>query len=145
MKTPKFVIKLKRTYDILTSDLKFAEIEHLFKNETPGIYEFYTRDRQPGKENRKGLIRVFILVKNLFVAFIYKLTPARRIIYIICLYFFISGLITVNTLHCILGFLVLNTILAFELADKIVAKDELEVARKIQNQLIPHLESRNLF
>ncbi len=137
MKTPKFIKKLKRTYDILASDLKFAEIEHLFKNETPGIYEFYTRDRQLKKENRKGLIRVFSLVKNLFVAFVLKLTPARRIIYIICLYFFISGLITANTLHCILGFLIINIILAFELADKIVAKDELEVARKIQNQLMP--------
>ncbi|MBN2411468.1 serine/threonine-protein phosphatase [candidate division KSB1 bacterium] len=143
MKTPKFVKRLKRAYDLLTSDLNFTEIEHLFKNETPGIFEFYTRESQKSGKKRKGIIRFFSLVKNLFVAFVLKLTPARRIIYIIGLYFFVSGLISANTLHCILGFLVINTILAFELADKLVAKDELEVARNIQTSLMPKSAPRH--
>ncbi len=143
MKMPKFVKKLKRAYDLLASDLNFAEIEHLFKNETPGIFEFYTRESQKTGKKRKGCMRFLSLVKNLFVAFVLKLTPARRIIYIIGLYFFVSGLITTNTLHCLLGFLVINTILAFELADKIVAKDELEVARNIQMQLMPKSAPRH--
>jgi len=137
MKTPKFIKNLKRTYNILTSDLSYAEIEHLFRNDAPSIFEFYIRETQKAGKRRKGLIRIFSLVKNLFVAFVFKLTPARRIIYIIGLYFFLAGLITINTFHIIVGFFIINTLLTFELADKILAKDELEVARKIQTQLMP--------
>jgi sigma-B regulation protein RsbU (phosphoserine phosphatase) len=48
-----------------------------------------------------------------------KLTPARRIFYLISIFFFGIGYLEYNTLYIWSGFIILNLLLAFELADKI--------------------------
>lgn len=137
--------KIKRAYHILTSDLSFAEMEHLIRTDVPGIFEFYSQEMRQHSQNRRGLRRVFSFVKNLFITFILKLRPARRIIYLFALFFFISGVWNNNFFHCFIGFFIINVLLAAELADKIVAKDELDVARRIQTRLLPEKAPANAF
>jgi len=137
--------KIKRAYQILTSDLSFAEMEHLFRTDVPGLFEFYTQEMRKDKGKSKGLRLLFSFLKNLFVAFILKLRPARRIVYFVALYFFISGLWKSNIWHCFIGFAIINILLALELADKITAKDELDVARRIQTRLLPEKAPLNAF
>jgi len=137
MRTPEWLNRLKRNYQILASDLNFAAIETLIKSDAPSVIEFYTRDAKKPKTKRNRFVRTLSLLKNLFTAFVIKLTPARRIIYLVSLYFFVSGIFSGRLLHYFLGFLLLNILLAFELANKLTAKDELEVARSIQLDLMP--------
>ncbi len=128
---------IKRIFDLYTSDLKYDEIERLIKKEAGEVYEFFAQDIPKNEIHRNRLIRGAIFLRSLFNAFILKLNPARRIFYLASLLFFIIGYIEPSETYIILSFLILNLLLAFELADKLSAKGELDVARKIQSDLIP--------
>ena len=137
MGSPKWFKKVKRNYKIFTSELSSGEIERLIKSDAPSIFQFYTQDIEKPSDKKNRLIRGIVLLKNLFIAFLKKLTPARRVVYLIALYFFIEGLVSLRPIYLFGGFALLNILLAFELADKITAKDELEIARTIQLGLMP--------
>ncbi len=94
--------------------------------------------KQPERP-KKSLKELLIFVKNLFTEFLLQLSPVRRLIYTIAVFLFIYGFVDVNYHWSILAFVILNILLAFELADKLIAKDELAVARDIQNNLMPKL------
>ncbi|MFZ5946669.1 MAG: PP2C family protein-serine/threonine phosphatase [Stygiobacter sp.] len=128
---------IKRIFELYTSDLTHDEIERLIKREAGEVYEFFAQDIPKNEVHRNRLIRGAIFLRSLFNAFILKLNPARRIFYLASLLFFILGNIEPSETYLILSFLILNLLLAFELADKLSAKGELDVARKIQSKLIP--------
>ncbi len=127
----------KRIFDLFTSDLSLTEIERLVKRDAVGVYDFYLRDVEQPDQQQGKLMRAIKLIFRLFEAFLRKLTPARRLLYAVTLLLFVAGLNTGNTLWVITSFLLLNGLVAFELADKVTAKDELEVARDIQMGLMP--------
>ena len=128
---------LKRFYQLYKSDLSLGEIERLVKRDVPGIYEFYSRDMEKPDQRRNRLLRTLTFVRNFFMAFLLKLTAARRLFYSIALILFFYGMFVGFTNLIFLSFVVLNILLALEVADKIMAKDELEVAREIQMSLMP--------
>jgi len=128
---------LKRFYQLYKSDLSIAEIERLVKRDVPGIYEFYSRDMEKPDKDRNWFFRTFTFIRNFFLTFLLKLTAARRLFYSIALLLFFYGLFAGFTNWIFLSFLILNILLALEVADKIMAKDELEVAREIQMDLMP--------
>jgi len=136
-KSSRWLTSLKKNFKLFTSQLSSLEIERLIKSDAPNIYQFYARDmdRPSGKKN--WIIKVPIFFKNLFKAFISKMSPLRRLIYLIGALIFIEGLLSGRVLYTLGGFFIINILLAFELADKLTAKDELEVARKIQLDLMP--------
>jgi serine phosphatase RsbU (regulator of sigma subunit) len=128
---------IKRIFDLYTSDLSYQEIEKLIKREANEVYEFFKSDIPKPDPSKSKFARGLIFLRSLFNAFILKLTPARRIFYIISIFFFLVGYAQQNPLYLWSGFIILNLLLAFELADKLSAKGELDVARKIQFDLIP--------
>lgn len=128
---------IKRIFELYTSDLKYEEIERLIKKEAGEVYEFFAQDIPKNKIHKNRLIRGVIFLRSLFNAFILKLNPARRIFYLAALIFFILGYFEPSETYLILSFIILNLLIAFELADKLNAKGELDVARKIQSELIP--------
>lgn len=128
---------IKRIFDLYTSDLSYQEIERLIKREASEVYEFFKSDIPKPDQSKNKFVRGLIFVRSLFNAFILKLTPARRIFYLIALFFFLVGYTQPDSLYLLGAFVILNLLLAFELADKLSAKSELEVARKIQFDLIP--------
>lgn len=128
---------IKKIFDLYTSDLSYQEIERLIKREANEVYEFFKSDIPKPNPHQNKLTRSLIFARSLFNAFILKLTPARRIFYLIAILFFFAGFFEQMPVYLFASFLILNLLLAFELADKLSAKSEIEVARKIQFDLIP--------
>jgi len=128
---------IKRIFDLYTSDLSYQEIEKLIKQEASEVYEFFKSDIPKPDPSKNKFIRGLIFLRSLFNAFILRLSPARRIFYLIAVFFFIVSYSEPNSFYLLLSFIILNLLLAFELADKLTAKSELEIARKIQFDLIP--------
>lgn len=141
---------LFRTYG---DGLSPKEIESFFKRDTVQAYAFYSRDREDKLEKelseRERFKKTLVIAKNLFLSFLLKLTPARRLFYGAAIVLFFWGLFgTDGWVKIGLSFVILNLLLALELADKLLAKDELEIARSIQFSLQPtekpRLERLNL-
>jgi sigma-B regulation protein RsbU (phosphoserine phosphatase) len=129
---------LKKFYRLFASDLSRAEIERLVKVDTAGMYAFYLRHTQKPDLAKKPWKRALIFCRDLFVTFLLKLTPARRLLYALAVLFFALALFDKNWWDAVYAFVILNFLLALELADKLIAKDELEVAREIQLSLLPN-------
>jgi sigma-B regulation protein RsbU (phosphoserine phosphatase) len=87
--------------------------------------------------------RPFHIAKEFFWALMMKLSPARRVLLLVAIVLFlVSGLhihtdnneaVDTRWISAVLIFLVL----ALELADKVIMKRDLEIAREIQNWLVP--------
>lgn len=128
---------IKRIFDLYTSDLSYQEIERLVKREAGEVYEFFSKDIPKPDQSKSKFIRALIFLRSLFNAFILKLSPGRRVLYFGALLFFFVGYSQPNNMYALLSFLILNLLIAFELADKLSARSELDVARKIQSDIIP--------
>ncbi len=134
---------IKRIFDLYTSDLSVDEIERLIKKESSDVYKYFAKDTAKQDKNRNKLMRALIFLRNLFNAFVLRLTPARRILYLAAIFIFFIGYIQNFDGYLLFSFLMINLLLAFELADKLTAKDELTLARKIQDSLIPQKPPEN--
>lgn len=155
------------TYKTYTKDFTKEDLGKLFTYETPEAYRFFARgintaelDGLPWHRRAAGYVRGF------FLAFTMRLSPARRIIYggalaasVIGLLQLFNGigLITVRmpfplnfvrvgipgptfadgTLALLLGFLLMNLLVLLEVADRLSLKRDLEVAREIQQAMLP--------
>lgn len=130
---------LKRIFDLYTSDLSFSEVERLIKKESAEVYEFFKNDIPKSSHSKNKIVRALIFLRSLFNAFLMKLSPAKRIFYLLSLLIFIIAYINNSGSYLITAFVIINLLLAFELADKLLTKSELQVARKIQADLMPKI------
>jgi len=129
---------LKEFYQLYTSGLSRDEVERLLKRESLDVLSYYKRgavSKNSAEDNFPK--RQLLVVKEIFLSFVLKLTPARRLFYGMAVILFIFALFISNLFYGLIAFLILNLLLAFELADKMVSKDELEIARNIQLGLQP--------
>jgi len=126
-----------RLYDMFGAGLSYKEFERLIKNDAPGVLEFYTQKIAKPDKSKSRPMRYIYLVRETFIAFIMKMAPIRRLFYAGALFFFVIGYLNADSSDMLLSFVVLNLLLAFELADKFSAKDELDVARDIQESILP--------
>lgn len=131
---------LNQIYKIYTSDLSWKEIETTIKREVPQVYDFYANNVTKPNPADNSLRKTIIFLKGLLIEFLLKLSPVRRLFYTAAVVFFIMGYMSNQWNWVFFGFLMLNVLIVFELADKLTAKDELAVAREIQNSLIPQKE-----
>lgn len=128
---------IKKVYDFYSNGLNYKDIEKLIKRDVPQLYGFFkTRMRQP--ENRGNSLHDKItFIKDLFKEFLFQLAPVRRLVYSAAMLFFVLAYLGGSWGYAAFAFVLLNLLIAFELADKITAKNELSVARDIQNSLMP--------
>lgn len=135
-----------------THGLRARDLRHLFEREASQAYKVLTRD-QVEAEPRDELRRVFHRIKIIFLGISYKLTPPRRILFVACLALTLVGLLGGGAMSFVAGesyfeldfspiwFLAaiigLLYLLAVELVDRIRVRDELEVARQLQSELLP--------
>jgi serine phosphatase RsbU (regulator of sigma subunit) len=129
---------------------RLGDFDTHLRRDSRKVYDFYQDGLGPEQKSRKG--RYFSRGKAFFLSFLRKLTPARRISYLAGLGLFLLGFYDDSWLHATAGFLVLNFLLALELAEKLLTKNELEIARAIQFSLypvgsphLPHLEIASHF
>ena len=141
-------------FQTYTRGLTKVDIERLFTRDTLEAYKFFSRNidfdelkKQPWHRRMLGHARL------LFLAFTLKLTPARRLIYGIALLSSLIGLMELfrevhflliphpafapGTLWLLAGFLLVNLLVLLEVADRLSLKNDLEIAREIQQSMLP--------
>ena len=137
-----FKTKFKKTrdfFELYTTGMSRREIERLLHKDALEALTYYKekttlKDRPPEK---KSLIAKFRVFKEIFMSFLMQLTPARRFFYGLSFCGFVLGMIAAKGLWLLCAFIILNLLLALELADKLTTRDELEIAREIQLSLEP--------
>jgi sigma-B regulation protein RsbU (phosphoserine phosphatase) len=137
-------LKKTKPYQLIQTygkGLNREELESFLTRETVQTFSFYHEEAKGTSKSKSaegGFDRFLTISKNLFLSFLLKLTPARRLFYAIALVLFVWGLFEVEWWWKVgTAFVILNVLLAMELADKLLTKNELEVARAIQSSLQP--------
>ena len=120
-----------------------------FEKDARSSYRLYSAGLDKLQEEPSRLKRVWQMAKALFWAILEKLTPARRVLLLlalILLFFPGGGFTYINSdkhvevqgvdLH-FWGGLLMFVVLLLELADRVVMKRDLEIAKDIQAWLLP--------
>lgn len=127
----------KRVYDFYSKDLTAAEFERLIMQETPSRYKYFVRSIDKTSVHKNKVREILTFSRNFIVAFLTKLSPVIRIIYTVSVVAFIFSFLNGSWDMALLSFTVINLLLFFEIADKLTARDELEIAKDVQMSLIP--------
>jgi serine phosphatase RsbU (regulator of sigma subunit) len=123
--------------DLYTSDLTSDEFERLVTKDIPGMYRFYARDMKKPDQNQDKFHRWLLFIRNFIVALLKKLTALRRLLFSIAIFIFLAGFITNNVHWYSFSVVILSLLVILEVADKIIAKDEISIAREVQDSMIP--------
>lgn len=142
----------RRFFTDYTAGADAKSFRRLFDSDAAQAFSVLTRDRPPTPEPKGGVRRFLHRARVLFLGLSYQLTPPRRLLFAASL---LAALLAVGdsgirigagtvSVHVELSdgwFLValagLVFLLALELVDRIRVRDELEVARELQRQLLP--------
>jgi serine phosphatase RsbU (regulator of sigma subunit) len=152
-------------FDTYTRDLKADDLQRLITRDTREAYKFFTRGVDP--DALKGLPwyrRAWVHARTLFLAFTMKLSPARRIVFAAALALALIGLINLlrgvgvievailpfgigvgipgpvfarGTWSLLFAFALMNLLVLLEVADRLSLKNDLEIARDIQQAMLP--------
>jgi serine phosphatase RsbU (regulator of sigma subunit) len=146
-------------------DVTAEDLQRLFTHDTREAYRFFARgldeERLAGEPPWR---RLALRARQLFVAFTLRLSPARRLLYLISLVVALIGVLELyrqwgsvqlpfgtpffhvtvfapqwasGTLSLLISILLINLLLLLEVADRLSLKGELEVAREIQLAMLP--------
>jgi len=150
-----------RFFEAYTRGLTTGDLERLFTRDTPEAYRFFSRNIDFDElKDRPWHRRLLGRARLLFLAFTLKLTPARRALYGGALLACLVGLVELfqdfhffliphpafapGTLWLLAGFLLVNLLVLLEVADRLSLKNDLEIAREIQQAMLPRAEYRAL-
>jgi serine phosphatase RsbU (regulator of sigma subunit) len=109
-------------------------------------YGFYGKDVDWEEVERMShWRRPFHIARQFFWALMLKLSPARRVLLVIALVllvlsgfgFHLGDSVVLDTRTEAIAAILLLLLLSLELADKVIMKRDLEIAREIQNWLVP--------
>jgi phosphoserine phosphatase RsbU/P len=138
--------RMRSFWQRVTEGLAIEQLWGQFKSEARATYGLYSKDvdwEAIHLEKRKWR-RPFRAGWALFQAMLMKLSPARRVLLLIAVISFVvvqgnislgSNDVSLNTAW--FGSLILFLLLALELADRVTMKRDLEIAREIQQWLVP--------
>jgi sigma-B regulation protein RsbU (phosphoserine phosphatase) len=157
--------RLTEFFDTYTKDLKAEDLQRLFTRDTRDAYQFFARHLDFTElEGLPWHVRWAAKVRLLFMAFTMKLPPARRAVYGASLFFTILGLFNLfrglglvhvaqgpfdlriavpglvfreGTWSMLIGFALMNLLVLLEVADRLSLKNDLEIAREIQQAMLP--------
>ena len=144
-----FRIRLRQFWHRVTEGLKISQLWSQFETEARASYRLYSTDvraKTPQGLTNRG--RHLYVVKEFFWAVLEKLSPARRVLLLAALILLViphgsfnyndNG--SVNTVEFDTHFwagLLLFLLLMLEIADRVVMKRDLQIAREIQTWLLP--------
>ena len=143
-----------RFLEAYTRGLTTVELERLFTRDAPEAYRFFSRQIDSDAIKHMPWYRRFLAyARQFFLAFTLKLSPPRRAIYGIALVATAIGLFElIRDVHMLLiphpvfapgtlwllgGFLLVNLLVVLEVADRLSLKNDLEIAREIQQAMLP--------
>jgi len=147
---PPFGVRLRQFWRRVTEGLELTQLWSQFENEARASYRLYSRDvaaKTPEGLTHRG--RHLHVVKEFFWAVLEKLSPARRALLLVALILLVfpSGDLSYQAadreihirafdLH-FWGGLLMFLLLMLEIADRVVMKRDLQIAREIQTWLLP--------
>jgi sigma-B regulation protein RsbU (phosphoserine phosphatase) len=146
---PEFFVQLDRFWQRVTEGLEISQLWKQFSADARASYRLYHRDfraRTPQEARKHGFWHT---AQEYLWAILEKLTPARRVLLLlgVVLLIFPSGgysftrksgeLVVVSLDPHFWGGAVLFVLLMLEVADRVVMKRDLEIARDIQRWLLP--------
>ncbi|HUE86074.1 MAG TPA: SpoIIE family protein phosphatase, partial [Vicinamibacterales bacterium] len=150
-----------------TKDFTKEDLGKLFTYETPEAYRFFARGINTAElEGLPRHKRALKYLQAFFMAFTMRLSPARRVIYGLSLATCVIGMLQLfnglgilsmrmpfplhfisvgipgpifadGTMWLLMGFLLMNLLVLLEVADRLSLKRDLEVAREIQQAMLP--------
>jgi hypothetical protein len=129
-----------------TRDLTTDDLRRLFTRDAREAYHFFSRHVDFREfEHLPWYRRVLAHARVIFIAFTMRLSPARRAVYAFALVAMVVGLInqaSANRLAdgtgwLLIAFGLVNLLVLLEVADRLTLKNDLEVAREIQNAMLP--------
>jgi sigma-B regulation protein RsbU (phosphoserine phosphatase) len=144
---------LRGFFQEYTHGLESRDLKRLFDRDAARAYAVLTREHSQEAEPKKGLKRFFFRAKLAFLGLSYKLTPPRRALFALSLLAFVLGLfsepgivyktpqVRISLQFSPFWFAVslggMVFLLALELVDRVRVRDEMEVARELQSELLP--------
>jgi phosphoserine phosphatase RsbU/P len=147
---PRIFIELDKFWFRVTEGLQVGDLWLQFKRDARTGFQLYRRDYEAGAPaDQRKQESFFQRVQELAWAILSKLTPARRVLLLIGILFL---LLPGGGLHFeksngnfaftspnfqFWGGVILFVLLMLEIADRVVMKRDLEIARDIQNWLLP--------
>jgi sigma-B regulation protein RsbU (phosphoserine phosphatase) len=142
--------KIKSFYREFTAGVTTGELRRLFERDAAQAYRVLTREQDFSKEPAGRLRRWFFRAKVLFLGLSFKLTPARRVLFGVSMLAAVLGLlkyrpliqtgdiyVSLSPIWFLVSIAGLTFLLALELVDRVLVRDELEVARQLQRELLP--------
>lgn len=145
----------KRTEAFLldyTRGLSGEELRRLFDRDAKGAYSVLMRDREAEVEKVSGLKRYLLAAKLLFLSLSEKLSPRRRLLFGLAIVAAVAGIIDPqiswvdgdrhgsvggSSLLFLVAIVLLLCLLAFEMVDRVLVRDEIQIARQLQRELLP--------
>jgi len=139
------VRRIRNFWERVTEGLAVGQLWGQFKAEAQASYGLYSRDVdwEEIRKERKSWKRPFRAGWALFQAMLMKLSPARRVLLLVAIVSFVATLNFGSGDHPVelnfggLGVVILFVLLALELGDRVTMKRDLEIAREIQQWLVP--------
>ena len=130
------------------SSLKTKDVANLYVLEWPETRKMLIADYQSKIDGDPKRLRRFVRTRSaMLLGLARRLTPQRRVLFLVAFVWFFICLLNVLTRHRVLNpwplfemtgsFMIVVLLLAMELIDKIKFRDELELARDLQADLIP--------
>jgi phosphoserine phosphatase RsbU/P len=154
--------RLKDFVHTYTRDLKADDLQRLFTRDTREAYRFFARHiDDKGLEGLPWYRRVVGRLQLFLRAFALKLSPARRIVFGASLFLALIGLVSLfqvgfvtrdlgrvtivlpglilpdGSLSLLFAFALMNLLVLLEVADRLSLKNDLEIAREIQQAMLP--------
>jgi serine phosphatase RsbU (regulator of sigma subunit) len=120
----------------VTEGLELQQLWGQFSSEVKDSYHLYSKDVD-WEEIRSGRGRIRKALRSIwavFLAMLMKLSPSRRVLLLVAI---ILLTLNINNRWSLLGVVILFILLAVELADRVTMKRDLEIAREIQEWLVP--------
>jgi len=145
---PDFGTRVSRFWQRISDGLELQQLWGQLAKDARSSYRFYSAGVGEKLEGQSRSQRAWYLTKTLFWAIIEKLSPARRVLLLLGLILLVtpSGGFSYNKggdsyvvemdLH-FWGALLILAVLLLELADRVVMKRDLEIAKEIQSWLLP--------
>jgi phosphoserine phosphatase RsbU/P len=156
---------VRRFIAVFTEEVTTEDVQRLFTRDTRDAYRFFARGIDRDRLTalpwyRRGLTHVRLF----FLAFTLRLPPARRLLYGIAALTSVIGLLKLfrgveltwfplvpgvarigfpvptwadGALWLLAGVLLMNLLVMLEVADRLILKNDLEIAREIQQAMLP--------
>lgn len=131
---------IRRFWRRITDGMALSQLWSQFHADARSSYRLYSQEIDSRRMPGVGRVRhVFRMVKSFIWSIVDKLSPARRVLLLIALILFFPSmhLTGFSTSGIFWGCILLLLVLVLEIADRVIMKRDLQIAKEIQAWLLP--------